>query len=527
MSGSSVHSHRQSASPSAHHLFTRLSGAQVARIRESFLDSLPATRELGAQARRVDPERAFFSPKAVTNTTQKITRDLLGGYTPTQAFVRILNNETPHEPGYKATSFQRLDAEGRVDALLWSYETCLKRWKSFPEVIGLDNTYKTNRFGMHLFQVTTLSDQGSLVYIAFGLIAGERREHYDWLIASLESLRELAGAPRPFVVITDKEAALRNALKEKWPDVQQQLCIWHILSNVRGKIRRRFRTATGHRQEDLDDDLLDDITADDDNPDDPDDIIAATEALELQEKEVREVEDGNGLIPLSPRGMQAEEYSGEDMLGLFQAMVYAAGEESFNEAWESLVDKYLGRNQGLVDYINQEYMPWMKQWAHYFTRQYRNFGVRTNSPNESGHSSLKLRLISSRGHFIHLNKGIVMLLAEAERSYERKSAADRVRLRIEFGSRDWMGSLNTRLTRKACDLIVQQHRIIEASKKPNGSYELPPCTGFFEHQYGLPCSHTIHEVLMDGKCLQRRLIASRWWLDKPHVSPPFYSLYTC
>ena len=53
-------------------------------------------------------------------------------------------------------------------------------WKKFPEVLGLDNTYKTDRFRLHLFQATGVADQKSLANFAFGLINGENVTKYKW-----------------------------------------------------------------------------------------------------------------------------------------------------------------------------------------------------------------------------------------------------------------------------------------------------------------------------------------------------------
>ncbi|KAM6518946.1 hypothetical protein FSOLCH5_007710 [Fusarium solani] len=68
-------------------------------------------------------------------------------------------------------------------------------WKRFPEVLGMDNTYKTNRFNMYLFQVTGITDKLNQVRISLGILP-------------------------PSVVITDKEAALKTALAITFPDAQ-------------------------------------------------------------------------------------------------------------------------------------------------------------------------------------------------------------------------------------------------------------------------------------------------------------------
>ncbi|KAG6227070.1 hypothetical protein E4U26_001907 [Claviceps purpurea] len=61
-------------------------------------------------------------------------------------------------------------------------------WKRFPEVLGLDNTYKTNRFKMYLFQAAGITDQESLANFAFGLINTETLKGFQWFCEQLNSL---------------------------------------------------------------------------------------------------------------------------------------------------------------------------------------------------------------------------------------------------------------------------------------------------------------------------------------------------
>lgn len=148
----------------------------------------------------------------------------------------------------------------------------------------MENTYKTNRYNMYLFQVSALlcssrlsmltsnyqlqvtgiTNTDSLANFAFGIINGEAREHFDWLVRQLESVREEINAEIPHVVITDKDDVPRDALRAAMPSVQQQLCIYHIVANVRAKIRSRFRQPGDPLGLDTDDLIVPD---DDDDPD--------------------------------------------------------------------------------------------------------------------------------------------------------------------------------------------------------------------------------------------------------------------
>lgn len=85
-------------------------------------------------------------------------------------------------------------------------------WKKFLEVIRIDNTYKTNRSKMYLFQVTGVTDQKSVANFGFGLINTEKESGFLWLCKQLEEMRTSLGVSSPEVIITDKEQALKNAI---------------------------------------------------------------------------------------------------------------------------------------------------------------------------------------------------------------------------------------------------------------------------------------------------------------------------
>ena len=176
-------------------------------------------------------DTAFFRPKDIYNDRQHIRQTTLQGLTATQRWIAILE-----EQGFHHTVQY---VENKVKAVFWTYPWCITMWKMFPQVLGMDNTYKTNRFKMYLFQVSGITDQKSAANFTFGLTDTEKEVGYDWLCGQIDSLRGQLGIPTPDVVITDKEMALKNSLQSFSPQTQQQLCIFHINANVKGKINLR------------------------------------------------------------------------------------------------------------------------------------------------------------------------------------------------------------------------------------------------------------------------------------------------
>ena len=93
-------------------------------------------------------------------------------------------------------------------------------------MLGLNNTYKTNRFKIYLFQITGITNIITVINFGFGLINSKKEPAYLWLLQQLNALRvQIGGISEPQVIVTDKETALKNALSQVFPRAQQQLCV--------------------------------------------------------------------------------------------------------------------------------------------------------------------------------------------------------------------------------------------------------------------------------------------------------------
>lgn len=103
-------------------------------------------------------------------------------------------------------------------------------WKRFPQVISLDNTYNTNRFKLTLFQATYQTRLGTVFSTAFSLIDNKRTEGFQFLAEGIRELITEHLIREPDVIITDFNKRVKAALNDRFPNIQQQLYIHHILS---------------------------------------------------------------------------------------------------------------------------------------------------------------------------------------------------------------------------------------------------------------------------------------------------------
>jgi hypothetical protein len=91
------------------------------------------------------------------------------------------------------------------------------------------------------------------------------------------------------------------------------------------------------------------------------------------------------------------------------------------------------------------------------------------------------------------------------------------RQRWDYVNKPWLGNLGGVVSLKALNLINLQKKKAVASLK-TGASPLPPCTGRFGVQMGLPCSHKIAEVLTADDDERTFLLKTdchqHWWLSR-------------
>ncbi|KID81049.1 hypothetical protein MGU_11557 [Metarhizium guizhouense ARSEF 977] len=296
-----------------------------------------------------------------------------------------------------------------------------------------------------------------------------------------------------------------------FPSAQRQLCVYHILANVRAKINARWKDTEGEDH--------DDITVESDNDGnalsvDPSDKTAEQLEPELDLDVVArgrvqdEAEDG--------LANPSDDYNRKGIFKVFQAVVYTADHDAFKDSWKSFAETFGRQQRHILRYVQKEYVPWRKQWVKCYIDRYRNFGQRVNSPTETAHADVKSHLVTGTGDLLYLHQALVTMIDNKSRSYRQEAARQIQCQRDQHLKQAWLGKLNLQITYQAIDPLAKQCRFaLAALPDQREPKPLLPCTGNFEHQYGLPGSHRMLDCLVNGMPLRRSQIAMRWWLEKP------------
>ena len=382
-------------------------------------------------------------------------------------------------------------------------------WSRFSEVLSFDNTYKTNRFKMPLFNITGLTNINSIFNAGFGLIYTERQ---------VEAIRIEIGAALPKVGITDYDSNLKDALNETFPNMQQQICIFHINKNVLLKVKRKWKVPPGVVDVD-----------DEDGPDAPrladaEADAAAAEGADESAADHEILQDLNAPArteeQLQSSRLPAEiPHTREGVLMLWKYMAYSNSEEDFMESWARLLEEFPDQ-EPIIEYLQTTYLPVRHQWANCYIKKYPNFGQRVTSPTESSHKDLKSYLIHGTSSLLRLSQAMEEMIDNKRRTYQQDIARNEMRLRCAYMGREWAGQLPMHISYFAMDMIAKRYRHACAAMPTPGRDPQPllPCTEAFSKQWGLPCSHTILQRLQMREPLDRRDVHSHWHLQRSVVS---------
>jgi MULE transposase domain/FAR1 DNA-binding domain len=183
--------------------------------------------------KRKNPDQEFLI-KSIYNTKQKNRNNLLNGRTPIQAlFDKYYNNNN------FITAFET-DSNNNLTHFLFCKKESIELYKKFHTTITIDCTYKTNKFGMPLMNVVGMCSSNKTFFICFVFMVQEQYKNYFWGLRKIKDL--IFKHTLPSIIVTDRELALMDSIKNVFPNSVNLLCIWHINKNIKARYSKLNKT---------------------------------------------------------------------------------------------------------------------------------------------------------------------------------------------------------------------------------------------------------------------------------------------
>nr|CAH8857968.1 unnamed protein product [Trichobilharzia regenti] len=125
------------------------------------------------------------------------------------------------------------DNAGFVSKIIFARNDMIDVYHKFPEVVGIDCTYKTNKMGWPLYQfvVTDGFGRGRTVFFAL-----TRRETFADIKEILQTFKRfMVDTSKTLTFTVDCATAQMKALKEEFPSCNIVLCLFHVCKAFRRK----------------------------------------------------------------------------------------------------------------------------------------------------------------------------------------------------------------------------------------------------------------------------------------------------
>ena len=124
--------------------------------------------------------------------------------------------------------------ETTLEDIFFAHPESIKLFNTFPTVLVMDSTYKTNNYRMPLFEIVGCTSTKMTYSVGFAFLHFELEDNFAWALTMLKGLL-YSKDNMPKVIVTDRDGALMKAVGTVFPKTYTMLCYFHIGKNVRSK----------------------------------------------------------------------------------------------------------------------------------------------------------------------------------------------------------------------------------------------------------------------------------------------------
>ncbi|CAJ2665946.1 unnamed protein product [Trifolium pratense] len=174
------HNHELSNNHEGHILAGRLQPEEKEVVCE-LTRNLVAPKNILSTLKGRNPETKI-SMKAVYNARQRLKKELRGEMTEMQQLMKCCeSNKYFHK-------CRTVGDSTTIQDIFWAHPESVILFNTFPTVLMLDSTYKTNKYKMPLFEIVGVTSTEKSYNVGFAYIANEKEEDFIWALETCRSL---------------------------------------------------------------------------------------------------------------------------------------------------------------------------------------------------------------------------------------------------------------------------------------------------------------------------------------------------
>ncbi|WCJ29365.1 hypothetical protein M5689_011005 [Euphorbia peplus] len=140
----------------------------------------------------------------------------------------------------------QVDEGNVITHIFMAHPVAVKLLRMYYWWIGIDSTYKTNKYNMPLLEIVGTTPCQKNFLVAYVFLQNESSESYRW---ALQTLRGLFRKDKfPTAITSDRELGLLRPLEEVFPESQHMLCTWHINRDVVAHVVKKCKQTDNFAQ---------------------------------------------------------------------------------------------------------------------------------------------------------------------------------------------------------------------------------------------------------------------------------------
>jgi hypothetical protein len=233
------HNHEMTKTLEGHTLAGRLKPEEKECVQELTRNLVPPKNILTTLKGR-NPE-SKTNMKQVYNARERFKKSLRGEMSEMQQLLKCCET---HKYFYKCRT---VGESKTIQDFFWAHPESVKLFNTFPTVLMMDSTYKTNKYKMPLFDIVGVTSTEDSFNVGFAFIANEKEDNFIWALETCKSLLKSKDT-FPKVIVTDRDKSLMNAVPIVFPNSSALVCRYHVAKNVRAK----FKAFCGAKEKNLD-----------------------------------------------------------------------------------------------------------------------------------------------------------------------------------------------------------------------------------------------------------------------------------
>ncbi|KAI1001845.1 hypothetical protein K3495_g6360 [Podosphaera aphanis] len=221
------HNHPPSVSAYSHPSNTRLCETKKKEVIDKLEFGIPP-RIILAELRS---KGCHATSTAVYNCIAEHRKFQLGDQSPISALLRLLEVKDGSDSGNEDKKWwydYLVDTDECLTYLFFQHTTSITLPRQFPEVIIMDCTYSTIRFGVPLLHNVGCTNINTKFEVGYAFLSRETEADNIWALGTLRKISQQNNLPDPGVIATDRELALMNAIEQEFPLAKNILGFWHI-----------------------------------------------------------------------------------------------------------------------------------------------------------------------------------------------------------------------------------------------------------------------------------------------------------